>query len=144
MKFNKRKCWVLHLGWSNTRYRYRLGDKWLESKSAETDMGVLVTAAQHEPAVCPGSQEGKLHFACIKHSTANWSKEVILLLYLLLVQLHHECCVQFWAPQYNKDAEVIESVQRKIIRLVTGLEDMFCEERRRTLCCPGCGGGGQQ
>lgn len=39
MNFNKERCQVLHLGKSNARYRYRLGDEWLDSSSSERDRG---------------------------------------------------------------------------------------------------------
>ncbi|RMB98887.1 hypothetical protein DUI87_24431 [Hirundo rustica rustica] len=59
MKFNKSKCRVLHLGHNNPLQRYSLGKVWLDSAQEERDLGVLVTAAEHEPAVCPGGQEGQ-------------------------------------------------------------------------------------
>lgn len=46
------KMSMLHLGWSHAEHRQRLGDEWLESSSAERDLGVQVTAAQQEPLVC--------------------------------------------------------------------------------------------
>jgi len=50
------------VGWSNARHRYRLTAEWLKRSSAEGNMGLLMTAAQHETAVCSGSPKGKLHF----------------------------------------------------------------------------------
>jgi len=62
-----------------------MGDEWLESSSAGRDQEVLVTAAQHEPAACPGSQEASCIPVCINHCTASQPAEMILPLYLVLV-----------------------------------------------------------
>lgn len=64
MKFNKGKLLVLHLRWSNAGHRYILGNEWLDSSSAESNLGLLVTASQHQTVLCPDRQGG------IKHSIA--------------------------------------------------------------------------
>jgi len=42
MRFNKAKCWVLHLRHNNLMQSYRLGEEWLESCLAEKDLELLV------------------------------------------------------------------------------------------------------
>jgi len=69
----------------------------------------------------------------IKRNFADRSKETIMSLYKTLVKPHLEYCSQTWSLHYDKDIKLIEGVQRRATKLVTGMQGLQYDERLKQL-----------
>jgi len=64
---------------------------------------------------------------------ASSQREVILLVCSVLMRPHLEYCIQMWSPQYRRDVDLLESIQRRATKTNQEVKHLFCEDRLSTL-----------
>ncbi|KAK4831334.1 LOW QUALITY PROTEIN: hypothetical protein QYF61_016823 [Mycteria americana] len=127
MRFNKAKCWVLHLGHNNPCNATGLGKSGWEAAWQRRTWGRVNTSWQCAQV----AKKANNILACIRNSVASRTRAVIVP--CTRHWPHLECCVQFWAPHSKRDLEGLERVQRRAMELGKGLEHKADGERLRDL-----------
>jgi len=118
----------------NFKYHSKVEGARIEHSPAKKDLGVLVDG---KPDL---SQQGDLTaqkanhvLGCIQRSAASRAREVVLPLCSVLVRPHLEYCIQMGSPQYRRDVELLECVQRRPTEMIQGMKYLSYEDRLREL-----------
>jgi len=97
-------------------------------------MGVLVYVKLDVTQYCAfTAQKANLILGCIKKRVACRPRKEILLPYSALVRSHLEYCVPIWSPQYRRDVDLFERVQRRATKMCQGMEHLSYEDRLTVL-----------
>ena len=130
LNFNADKCVTMHIGHRNPHVDYALNRTQLRESSLEKDLGVYVSAdmkpSQH---VNIAAAKGNRMVGLIKRHFPEIDQDTCCTLYCALVRPHLEYAVQCWSPYYRKNIAELETVQRRMTKLVLGLMDLEYEER---------------
>ena len=131
MLFNIEKCVVLHMGGKhNENFVYELGGKSLKSVEKERDLGVIIHKNCKASEQCTTAvNKANQILGMIKRNIKFKNKNTIIRLYKALVRPRLEYCVQAWNPNFVKDIELLEGVQRRATKIIEGFSNLSYEER---------------
>ena len=103
-------------------YQYKLGDERIERSPDKKDLGALVDGKLDMSQQCAlTAQKANNILSCIQSSMASRMREVIPHLCSALVRSHLEYCIQMWSPQYRRDVDLLECVQRRATKMIQGM-----------------------
>jgi ribonuclease P/MRP protein subunit RPP40 len=134
MLFNVDKCKVMHVGYNNPKAEYKMEEGVLQRICEEMDLGIIV----QDNLKCAGQcakvvKTANRVMGMIKRTFGNFSRSIIVKLYKSLIRPPLEYAIQAWWPHLKKDIDLIESVQRRVTRLVVGSKGKEYEDRLQML-----------
>ena len=128
--FNFQKCKCLHAGHGNTEVNYEMGGTILCKTVKEKDLGVTMNANMKVSEQCRiAASKGNQILGMIRRNITYKEKGLIVPLYEAIVRPNLEYCVQAWRPYLRKDIDMLEKVQRRTTKLITGLRDLSYDDR---------------
>ena len=124
----------MHLGRNNPKHKYSMAGQQLEVTEEERDIGVLVTNNLKPSRQCTESaaRANRVLYQLTKVFHYR-DKNTFIKLYKQYVRPHLEYSIQAWNPWLAGDIEVLENVQRKAVRMVSGLNGLTYEDKLREL-----------
>ena len=130
MKFNTDKCKVMHVGSGNPQHEYFMfGDK-LNATNEEKDVGVIIQSNLKPSKQCAeAARKGNQVLRQIMRAFHYRDRTNFINLYKRYVRVHLEFSVQAWNPWNKADIEILEDVQIRAVRAVSGLNGKSYTER---------------
>ena len=134
MNFNAKKCKVIHVGYNNARYNYFLNGQPLVAEEKETDVGVQVSGNLKPSNQCAkAAQTANGVLSQISRSFHYRDAVTFLKIYKMYVRPHLEFASPAWSPWLEGDIDLLESVQKRFVKMVSGLTKTTYEERLKEL-----------
>ena len=110
------------------------GAEVLQPAARVKDLGVTIQD-NFKPSLQCSEAAAKANGALFQllRTVVSRDKKILVPMYKMYVRPHLEYCVQAWAPYLIQDINLLESVQRRFTRAVTGLRNRTYEQRLEAL-----------
>jgi len=130
MQFNVTKCKVMHVGRLNPHAEYTMSGIKLATTEAERDIGVKVHKSLRPSLQCKeAAGRANVVLGQISRAFHFRDKNTFVKLYKQYVRPHLEFSVPAWSPWTQGDKETLEKIQRRAVRMVSGLKGTSYEDK---------------
>ena len=137
LPFNEAKCRCMHIGPGNQQHTYMLRGNVLQSTINEKDLGVVIDPdLKFRKQAASAASKATQVLAVIRRSFAHLNEQTLTLLYKALVRPHLEYGNLIWGPFNRSDQKLIERVQRRATKLVSGIQNLPYPQRLQRLRLP--------
>ena len=137
MEFNVKKCKIMHFGKQNPGYEYTMNNVKLDSTKEERDIGVLICDNLKQSTQCASAaKRANAVLGQISRAFHFRDKNVFIKLYKQYVRCHLEFATSAWNPWTVTDTNLLESVQIRAVKMVTGLSGQTYEEKLKEIGLP--------
>ena len=145
MTFNAKKCKIMHCGRNNPKAKYNMNGVELAEVNNEKDIGITVSSNLKPSKHCEeAANRARAVLGQISRCFHYRDRKVFLRLYIQYVRPHLEFSCSVWSPWLVGDIAKIESVQKKAVGMISGLQartyedklielDLWSLEKRRLL-----------
>jgi hypothetical protein len=134
MQFNVSKCKVMHFGHNNVQQKYWMNGQELTVTEEEVDIGVKVTKNLKPAGQCQkAARTAQTVLGQLSRAFSYRDRHVFMRLYAQYVRPHLEFAVQAWSPWTEADKECLEKVQKRAVKMVSGVKATDYESRLREL-----------
>ena len=101
----------------------------IKAVDSERDLGMILDHTGKPSLQCAkAAQKGNQVLGQLLRSFQCRDKEVLTQLYKVFVRPHLEYAIQAWSPYTVKDIEVLEKVQKRMVRQITSLRGTYEEK----------------
>jgi len=134
LKFNAKKCHVIHFGKKNPHSLYHINGTLVTEVNQERDLGVVIsdTLTAHQNVLACVKKANQT-LGMIRRTFSYLDEEMLSHLIKVFIRPHLEYCQQAMSPIMVKDINLIEKVHRRATRLLPHLEVLEYEERLSVL-----------
>ena len=134
MEFNVKKCKVIHTGRRNNKFVYTMNGTPLDSVEQERDIGVVIHQNLKPTAQCvEAARRAGAVLTQISRAFIYRDRITFLKLYTQFVRCHLEFSIPVWSPWSINDIGILEKVQIRAVKLITGLVGKTYEEKLKEL-----------